>query len=123
MLYNALLLLPARLAGNCAAVARRGGCQFAGIRLLHPPLHLLLCSTRQPFGLLQALGARGARLAQSAEWPIARRNAARVQRWRKACRHDSIFAFASKAELSRGLCCAAQTALMTIFLVEATPVW
>ena len=40
--------------------------------------------------------------------------AARVQRWLKSCRHeqhDSRFALASEAALSRGRCCAAHTAL------------
>ena len=67
MLYNnpyAQQLQPAgqASAADSAAAARRGGCQFLGIRLLHDlhlPLHLLLCSwhcaTRQPFGLLHAL--------------------------------------------------------------------
>ena len=100
MLYNALLLLPARLAGNCAAVARRGGCQFAGIRLLHPPLHLLLCSTRQPFSLLHALGGP----KQAGQTPdCCVRLRARV--WLRRCyRHDSRFAFASDAALSYGSC-------------------
>ena len=61
MLYNnphANLLLPdwPALAASSAAAARSGGCQFAGITLLHPPLHLLLCATRQSFSQLHALG-------------------------------------------------------------------
>ena len=83
MLYNnpyAQQLQPAgqASAADSAAAARRGGCQFLGIRLLHDlhlPLHLLLCSwhcaTRQPFGLLHALSCPR-RAAGSAEWPIAR---------------------------------------------------
>ena len=76
MLYNiprAQLLLPAgpALANDGAVAARPGGCQFAGIRLLHLQLHLLLCATRQPWRVLHALGGPR-RAAGSAEWPIAR---------------------------------------------------
>ena len=77
MLYNiprAQLLLPAgpALANDGAVAARPGGCQFAGIRLLHLQLHLLLCATRQPW-LVPVLHAGGPRhAASSAESPIAR---------------------------------------------------
>ena len=75
MLYNiprAQLLLPAgpALANDGAVAARPGGCQFAGIRLLHLQLHLLLCATRQPsrWRVLHALGgprrAAGSALSQ-----------------------------------------------------------
>ena len=75
MLYNnsnTQLLLPAGpvQAADSTATVRHRGCQFAGIRLLHLQLHLLLCSTRQQFNLLHALG--GPRHAVgSAEEPIA----------------------------------------------------
>ena len=76
MLYNnprVQLLLPAgpAQAKEGAVAARSGGCQFAGIRLLHLQLHLLLCATRQPWRALHALGGPR-RAAGSAEWPIAR---------------------------------------------------
>ena len=76
MLYNnphAQLLLPswpAQAADSDSAVAaRRGEYQFAGVWFLHLLLHLLLCSTRQPFSLLHAPGCPR-RVAGSAEWPI-----------------------------------------------------
>ena len=111
MLYNnhhAQLLLPSGPvpATDSAVTARSEGSQFVGIRLLHLQLHLLLCATRQLFSLLPALG--GPRRAEgSAEWPIARLQ----QWWRKGCRDDSRFAFASQAALSRGSGGAAKTAL------------
>ena len=76
MLYkkpHAQLLLPAgpAPATGRAVAARSWGCQFAGIRLLHPQLHLLLCATRQSWRVLHALGGPR-RAAGSAEWPIAR---------------------------------------------------
>ena len=76
MLYknpHAQLLLPAgpAPAKGSTVAARSGGCQFAGIRFLHLQLHLLVCSTRQPWRVLHALGGPR-RAAGSAEWPIAR---------------------------------------------------
>ena len=77
MLYSnnprAQLLLPAgpAQANEGAVAARPGGCQFAGISLLHLQLHLLLCSTRQPWRVLHALGGPSG-AAGSAVWPIAR---------------------------------------------------
>ena len=47
---------PTTVSGRSATAAHHGGCQFAGIGLLHQQLHLLLCATRQPFSLLHALG-------------------------------------------------------------------
>ena len=68
---HAQVLLPAgpAPAADSTAAAHRGGCQFAGIRLLHL-LHLLLCATYQPCSLLHAPGGPR-RSAASAEWPIA----------------------------------------------------
>ena len=108
ILYNyphAQLLLPSgpAKAADSAVAARRGGCQFAGIGFLHLPLHLPLCATRQQFSLLHILGGHR-RAAGSAEWPIAQLlpGSARVQLWRKGCKHDSRFTFASEAALSCG---------------------
>ena len=66
------MLLPSwqALAVDSSAAACRGGCQFARIRLSHLLLHLLLCTMRQPFSLLHALGCPR-RTAGSAEWLIA----------------------------------------------------
>ena len=89
MLYNKLhaqLPLPAgpAPAADSAAAARSGGCQFAGIGLLHLELHLLFCVTRQPYSLLHALGGPR-RAAGSAEWSIARLPPARSSGGRAAC--------------------------------------
>ena len=102
IIYNnpdAQLLLPSwpAAAAGSAAAARRGGCQFAGIGLLHPPLHFKLlwqcCATRQPFSLLHAVDMR-----VGANRPAAIRV---IRQWR-GCRRDSRFAFASEAAWSRG---------------------
>ena len=92
MLHNnphAQLLLSAgcrQPAADSTATARHGGCQFAGIRLLHLPLDLLLCATRQPFSLLHALGGATQRQARGGLSRVANHPAvARVQRWRKGC--------------------------------------
>ena len=112
MLYNnpqAQLLLPAwpAPASNSAAAARRGGCQCAG-RLLHMLLHLLFCSTRQPFSLLRKLGSLR-RTAGSAEWPIIRLPPACSGGGRAACMTaDSICIRGCPVSGSDG---AAQTAL------------
>ena len=77
MLYSnnprAQLLLPAgpAQANEGAVAASPEGCQFAGISLLHLQLPLLLCSTRQPWRVLHALGGPSG-AAGSAVWPIAR---------------------------------------------------
>ena len=58
----------AQCAGEDSAVASR--CQFAGIRLIHLQMHLLLFATCQLWCMLHVLGCPR-RAAGSAEWPIA----------------------------------------------------